>query len=84
MNTPTPTPTPAPTTLPDRLEMDHWFEHGRTFSTDQGQRLTDLHTKARELALLMLSTLPARPETEQALLRLQESVAWANTSVSRE
>ncbi len=75
------TPTP---TLPPREEITHWFEHGRTFSTEQGQRLTTIHNKARELALLMLDTLPPRPETAKALARLEEAVAWVNTCVSRE
>ncbi len=72
-------------TSPTRDEITHWFEHGKVFTAEQGQRLTDLHAKARELALAFYDTLPRdRPETEQALLKVQEAVQWANTAISRE
>ena len=63
-------------------EIQYWFTHG-TLPEIKGVIIKNIHDLARQLALLINSTLPSNVETNTALDRLQESVMWANTSISR-
>jgi hypothetical protein len=69
---------------PTRAQVEKWFTHGKAFTPEQGQRITTIHDAARTLALLMFDTLPDNNQKWLALIRLEESVSWANTSISRE
>lgn len=65
-----------------QAQIEHWFTHG-TLSPEKGATIKVIHDAARQLALLINSTLPSGPETNASLDRLQEAVLWANTAISR-
>lgn len=72
--------------MPTKDQIKYWFTHSTTpMSPARGAQLTQIHDAARALALLMVEVLPcSAPESVLALDRLQESVMWANTVISRE
>lgn len=68
--------------MPTRAEIETWFTHAAP-TPEQAPKFKALHDDGRALALLMFDTLPSNPETEIALMKLEEAVMWANTAISR-
>lgn len=63
-------------------QVKFWFTHAPTPSAT-AEKLTDFHAKAREFALYIIDNLPASQDTYTALDKLQEVVAWGNSSLTR-
>lgn len=50
---------------------------------DQPERYTTLRAYAREMAMKMLGLVPDSVERDIALLKLEESIFWANAAIAR-
>ncbi len=68
-------------------EVAGWFTHtpGGAIDFDKARRFKRLHDAARAFAAELVAVLPPdRHESVISLDRLQESVTWANSAISRE
>jgi len=69
---------------PDPKEVPLWFTHNQPTPPDKAEKYMIIHNKARELAELLLTELPAdRAETAFCFESLEQAVYWAVTAVSR-
>lgn len=68
--------------MPTKEEIEKWFTHGPD-SPENNAKFTSLHAAGRAFALAILEAVPAGPEAQRALERVEEAVMWGNTGISR-
>lgn len=65
----------------DRTKIDGAFTYHQT-QGDQVERYTEIRIRAKEFAMLLVSTCPPSRELSLAITALQEAVLWANASIA--
>lgn len=71
--------TPSPH---DIAKVEKHFTYHRP-GGDQPERYTTLRAYAREMAMQMLKLVPDSQERDIAILKLEESIFWANAAIAR-
>lgn len=71
-----------PVTERDQADIEKRFTYHRP-GGDQAERYVSLRAYARELATVLLRSVPDCRERDVALAKLEESIFWANAGIAR-